>query len=422
MPPSNVPPAKAHSVHALEATNFFLADVQTGLGPFVAAYLAANGWKAGRVGHALTVAGIVTVLLQTPAGWLVDRISAKRALLITASIVLGVGAILLTFSTSPATVYLSEVLIGGTGPFLGPTLAAITMGIVGFAVFDRQFGRNQGFNSAGNLFAAALIAAVSRLFDGKGIFIATAALVIPTILATLMIRPHDIDPELARGGRKQTPSKPSSKPEAHAEALLALLQDKVLLVFLLCCFLFHLANAAMLPQLGELLAHGSARKAAPFMSACIAVTQTVIMLSAAWIGRRANLHGRKPLLVVGFGILPLRALLYTIVHSVAALIAVQVLDGVANAIFGVVSILVVADRTRGTGRFNLTQGAIATAVALGAALSTTLGGTLMEHHGANVSFWTLGAVALLAFVLLLTAIPETRITTPKNSPAPAPSC
>ena len=200
--------------------------------------------------------------------------------------------------------------------------------------------------------------------------------------------------------------------------VLLLLRVKVLLVFLVCCFLFHLANAAMLPQLGELLARGSAKAAAPFMAGCIAVTQAVIMLSAAWVGRLASAWGRKPLLLIGFGVLPLRALLYTVVHGVGALIAVQLLDGVANAIFGVVSILVVADRTRGTGRFNLTQGAVATAVALGAALSTTLGGTLMEHRGANVSFWVLGALALAAFALLLFGVPETKVaTTPQAKEA-----
>lgn len=395
---------KAQSTHAMEMTNFFLADVQTGLGPFVAAYLAASGWRAGAVGHALTVAGIVTVIVQTPAGWIVDHVVRKRLVLVAAALVLGAGALLLTVSTAPAVVYAAQILIGGTGPFLGPTLAAITMGIVGVAAFDRQFGRNQGFNSAGNLFAAGLIAIISHLLGNRAIFFAAAVLVLPTILCTLLIRKEDIDPDLARGGCEREDAAGEGK-----GVVFSLLRDNVLLVFLVCCFLFHLANAAMLPQLGELLARGSAKAAAPFMAGCIAVTQAVIMLSAAWVGRLANTWGRKPLLLVGFGVLPLRALLYTVVHAVGALIAVQLLDGVANAIFGVVSILVVADRTRGTGRFNLTQGAVATAVALGAALSTTLGGSLMEHRGANVSFWVLGALALAAFVLLLFGVPETKV-------------
>jgi MFS family permease len=187
----------------------------------------------------------------------------------------------------------------------------------------------------------------------------------------------------------------------------ALLGDRILLVFLACAFLFHFANAAMLPQLGEMLSHGVRASAAPFMSACIIVTQVVIMCFAPAIGRFANLHGRKPLLMVGFGVLPIRALLYTITHNPESLIAIQIMDGVANAIFAVVSILVVADRTRATGRFNLVQGSLATAAGLGAALSTTFGGKLIQHFSYRISFLSLGAIAVLAFVLLWTAIPET---------------
>lgn len=391
---------KRGSIHALQWTNFFLADVQAGLGPFVAAYLASLGWHAGAVGRALTFGGIVTVLLQTPAGWLVDRVAWKRAVLIAGSLVLALGAILLATSASAPAVYTAQGLIGLAGPFLGPTLAAITMGLVGIRFFDVQFGRNQGFNAAGNLFAAAIIAATSHYFGNRAIFYALAVMVLPTIFAALKIKCEDIDPELARGG--------SEKVETDGRSVLArLAKDRVLLLFLACAFLFHFANAAMLPQLGELLAHGSARAAAPFMGACVAITQVVMLCTAAFIGRFANHHGRKGLLLFGFAVLPIRAVLYTVLHAVPVLLAVQVLDGVANSIFGVVSILVIADRTRGTGRFNLSQGALATAVGLGASLSNSFGGMLMEKAGYRTSFLALGALACLAFLLLLFAIPET---------------
>ncbi len=164
----------------------------------------------------------------------------------------------------------------------------------------------------------------------------------------------------------------------------------------------------MLPQLGELLAHGNPKAAAPFMSACVIVTQIVITISAAWIGRRAA-NGRKPLLLVGFGVLPIRGVLYTLTHTTGALIAIQVLDGVANAIFVVVSILVIADLTRGTGRFNLAAGALATMVGIGAALSATVGGQIIQHAGFSASFLGLAAIAVLAFALLWLAVPETSL-------------
>lgn len=393
---------KTRSIRALLASNFFLADVQTGLGPFLAAYLASSGWGPGRVGAALTVGGIVTVLVQTPAGAIVDRTSSRRLVLVAGCLVLAAGAILLSISTAPWSVYTAQVLIGGTGPFLAPTLAAITMGLVGVKLFDRQFGRNQSFNSAGNVACALLIAGVSRLFGNRAIFVTAAMLTIPTISSVMAIREGDIDERLARGAREEPNG--DAKPEAVWRALFG---DRVLMLFFVCAFFFHFANAAMLPQLGEMLSKGERASAAPFMSACIIVTQLVIMCTASTIGRYSNAHGRKPLLLLGFGVLPIRALLYTLTHTTSWLIAVQLLDGVANAIFGVVSILVVADRTRGTGRFNLVQGALATAVGVGAALSNSFGGALIQHFSYRVSFLALSGVAVVALGVLAFGVPET---------------
>jgi MFS family permease len=401
---TTIAPEKKKSIHALEATNFFLADVQTGLGPFLAAYLAGAGWGPGRVGMALTIGGIVTVVLQAPAGAVIDQLRSKRLILVVASAGLALGAVLLSITAAPWAVYTSQVLIGGAGPFLGPTLAAVTMGVVGVAFFDRQFGKNQSFNSAGNVVCALLIAGMSRFFGNRAIFITAAVLTIPTVLAVRAINSKDINYDLARGGAKEADGK---KVPARVSVMQTLLGDRILLIFLVCAFLFHFANAAMLPQLGEMLSQGARATAAPFMSACIIVTQVVIVCSAPAIGRYANLHGRKPLLMLGFGALPIRAVLYTLTHNTGSLIAIQLLDGVANAISSVVAILVVADRTRATGRFNLVQGSLATAGGIGAAFSNTFGGKLIQYFSYRLSFLSLGAVAALAFVLLWTAVPET---------------
>jgi len=397
-----IEPNRKRSLRALEATNFFLADVQTGVGPFLAAYLAGAGWNPGRVGVALSVGGVVTVALQTPAGAIVDSLRSKRAIIVLGALVLGMGAVLLALNTAPWAVYSAQVLIGGAGPFLAPTLGAITLGLAGRKFFDRQFGRNQGFNAAGNVACALLIAGVSRMFGNGAIFITTAMLTIPTILAVLSIRGDDIDYQWARGGSSEGDPIPGAEPIHRA-----LLGDRVLAMFLVCAFLFHLANAAMLPELGEMLTKTSKAGVAPLMSACILVTQAIITCTAAGIGRFANAYGRKPLLLVGFGVLPLRAVLYTLTHNTASLIAIQVFDGIANAIFGVVSILVIADRTEGTGRFNLLQGALATMVGLGAALSNLLGGKIVQYGSFRNSFLALGSVAVVAFALLQFCVPET---------------
>ncbi len=388
------------NLRALEWLNFFLADVQTGVGPFLAAYLAATGWNPGRVGLALTFGGLVTVALQTPAGAVIDAMHRKRALLAWMIGALVIGALALTWNTSIFSVGVGQFLIGGAGAFLGPTVAAITLGIVGKAAFDRQFGRNQGFNAAGNVFTALLLAGISYELGGRWIFVTAALLAIPTLFCLRLIDGSSIDYARARGAG-------DSANVPHASALSALLKDRVLLLFLVCAFLFHLANAAMLPELGEMLSKGNVKSAAPFMSACIIVTQLVITVSAAWVGKKAGAVGRKPLLLVGFGVLPLRGLLYTLIHTTAGLIGIQILDGVANSIFGIVSILVIADRTRGTGRFNFAQGALATMVGIGAALSNTIGGQLAQRISYRASFLGLAGIALVAFALLWFGMPET---------------
>jgi MFS family permease len=400
--PERGPHPSRISLRALEVSNFFLADVQTGLGPFLAAYLVASHWSPSAALYALTVAGLVTVALQTPAGGIVDQARRKRLIVVAGSLVLGLGATLLAWKTSKLAVYSAQVLIGGAGPFLAPALAAITMGLVGQRGFDRQFGRNQAFNSAGNVAAALLILAVSHYLGNRAIFVAAACLVAPTIIATLLIRPQEIDYEIARGGCERIRDN-----QGLGYTLRLLAQDRVLLLFLVCCFLFHFANAAMLPELGEMLSRNNAKAAVPFMTACVIVTQLIISFTAAWVGLQAQRRGRRPLLLIGFGVLPVRAVLYTLTHHPAGLIAIQCLDGVANTIFGVVAVLVIADRTRGTGRFNLASGALATAVGAGAALSNTYGGYLIHLSGFRISFLGLGAVALAAFLMLFFFLPET---------------
>lgn len=395
-------PRVLRSLRALGCLFFFLADIQTGVGPFLAAYLAASGWDPGATGVALTAGGLVTVCLSPAAGAWVDASRRKRLIIALGTAAVAAGALLLVVGTCLWNVGPAQVLIGAAGAVLGPAMAAITLGIVGRQGFDRQFGKNQALNSAGNVFTALLLAGVSLWFGLRSIFLATAAFSVPVWFTLAQIDPNTIDDAQASA---------ASTHSQLSEGLLArfgkLCADRTLVIFFVCAFLFHLANAAMLPQLGELLAHGQKKVAAPFMSACIIVTQLVIAATATFVGKVASRFGRKPLLLIGYGVLPVRGALYALTHFAPALITIQVLDGVANSIFGVVSILVVADRMRGTGHFNLAQGALATCVGLGAAFSNTLGGMLVHAFSFNVSFLGLAGVAAVASLLLLFALPET---------------
>jgi len=388
-------------LRGLDWLNFFLADVQTGVGPFLAIYLAANGWNEQRVGIALTLGGIAGILAQTPAGALVDRLHAKRGLIATGVGALAAGALVMAFFPSFWPVLTGQVLIGGMSSVFGPAICAISLGVVGREFFDRRQGRNQTFNAAGNVVAAVSMGLIGYFISNRGIFFFVVALAIPTLVALRSVRADQIDYNVARGASAGDESR-------GAERILDLFKDHPLVVFLICAVMFHFANAAMLPLLGEMLAKGHGRSSMAFMSACVVTTQVVVTLLASWSGIKAGQWGRKPLLLIAFAALPIRGVLYTLTDNTGWLVAIQVLDGVAAAIFGVVSVLVIADLTRGSGRFNLTLGAVTAAVGTGAALSQTIAGSIVHRFGYHAGFLFLAAIAAAALAIVFFFMPETR--------------
>jgi len=392
--------------------------VQTGVGPFLAIYLAAYGWNEQRVGLALTIGSIAGIASQTPAGALVDRVRSKRALIALGVFALALGALMMASVPSFWPVVTAQVLIGAMSSFFTPAITAISLGIVGYKFFNLRQGRNQAFNSAGNVVAAVAMGLIGYFISNRSVFFFVAFLAAPTIMALLLIRPGDIDYELARGAETgKDDFKDDGKDVGKPAGILNLVEDRQLMIFLCCAVMFHFANAAMLPLLGEMLAKGKGRASMMFMSACVVTTQLTITLIAGWVGRRAGSWGRKPLLLIGFGVLPLRGILYTLTHNVLILVGIQVLDGIGVGIFGVVSALVIADLTRGTGRFNLTLGAIATAVGIGAALSQTIAGSIVHHAGDRAGFLFLASVAAAAFAILWFFMPET-LDWKGDTPAP----
>ncbi len=398
--PDGLKQPSARTLRGLDWLNFFLADVQSGVGPFLAIYLAGYEWNEQQVGLALTVGGMAGIVTQTPAGALVDYLKSKRALVAVGVAALAAAAMVIALLPSFWPVMAAQLLIGVTSSVFGPAICAMSLGIVGRKLFDTRQGRNQTFNSAGNVTAAVLMGLIGYTMSDRGIFFFVAVIALPTVLTLLLIRPDEIDYELARGARD---GDDDNKPAKVWE----LLKDRPLIIFLICAVMFHFANAAMLPLLGEMLAKGQGRSSMMFMSACVVTTQLVITLIASWTGRKAGIWGRKPLLLLAFGVLPIRGILYTFTDRTALLVAIQILDGIGAGIFGVVSVLVIADLTRGTGRFNLTLGAVTTAVGIGASLSQVIAGGIVHHFGSSAGFLFLATIASAAFAILYFLMPET---------------
>ncbi len=390
------------SLQSLDAVNIFLADVRDGMGPFLGTFLRENHhWDAGRVGMALAASQIGTVLAQTPAGALIDRIKWKRLAVAIAAIIVAVGCVVLYLVPTLAVVVAAQTAIGAAAAIFPPAVAALTLGLVGRAAMARQTGRNEAFNHAGNVVAAALAGGLAYLLGYGAMFMLVAGMGAASALAVLMIRERDIDHELARGAD-------DGEDAGHdVISITELFKDRRIMIFSVSVVLFHFANAAMLPLVGQKSSDGLKEGAAVLMSACIIAAQVVMVPVAIAASRLAVSWGRKPVFLIGFAVLPVRGLLYCLSVNPYYLVGVQLLDGIGAGIFGVVSVLVVADLTKGTGRFNFTQGALATATGVGAGLSNLLAGFVVKEAGFNAGFVTLAVIAAVAAIFYAVAMPET---------------
>ena len=413
MPAGRQPSARAS--RGLDALNFFLADVRDGLGPYLAIYLIAvrgpaQGWNEATTGAVMTIAGIAGLVAQTPAGALIDRSRHKRAVVVAGALAVTLSCLVLPFIGNFYLVAATQSVAGIAGAVFPPALAAVTLGIVGPKLFSRRIGRNEAFNHGGNATSAAIAGATAWFFGPVVVFWLMAVLAALSIGATLLVPAAEIDDDMARGqetdeGRDGGSGSGSSGPVSVWRALLT---NRALLLFALLAALFHLSNAAMLTSVGQLLTRLSGKEnATSLIAVCIVAAQLIMVPVAVVVGHRADAWGRKPIFLTAFGVLALRGVLYTVSDRPAYLVAVQCLDGVGAGIYGALFPLVVADLTRGTGRFNVSQGAVATAQGLGAALSASLAGVTIVSAGYTAAFLLLAGIATLGFALYLFAMPET---------------
>jgi MFS family permease len=396
-------PASNPSLHGLDGVNFFLAAMLAGFGPYVAAYLANEKWPQAEIGLVLSAGSVAALLSQLPGGELLDKVRSKRAVIAIGTGIVIVSALILAFLPRLPLVFIGLVLQGVTGGFLGPAIAAISLGLVGHSALAEQLGRNQRFASTGALVGAALMGIAGYLLSYQSIFLIVVLLGLPLFLALARIRPADI-----HFGRS------CGAPAHHDESQPArsgrwiLLKDFRLVIFAAGLFLFQLANASVLPLAGEILVRKSQTHSSLVISALIIVPQIIVALMAPWVGRQAQDWGRRPLLLIGFAALPIRALGFALISDPLLLLAVQALDGISATVLGVLTALVIADLTGGTGRFNLAQGIVGTASGIGASISTTLSGLVAEALGPSAAFLCIAATALIGTLVIWFLMPETR--------------
>lgn len=401
--PGTVETSERRTAHALDLMAFSLADVRDGLGPYLSIYLLlTHHWDQASIGFVMAVGGIAGVVAQTPVGALVDRTTAKRALVIVGAVAVATAALAMPLLPGFYTISFLQAVTGIAGSIFNPALAAITLGIVGPRLFSRRIGRNESFRHAGTASVAAAAGGLAYFLGPVVVFWLLAGMAVLSVVATLRVPREAIDNDMARG-MDRAPREQHPQPSGFA----VLFHNRRLLVFAVAVFAFHFANAALLPLVGQKLALHNQDAGTALMSVCIIAAQVVCVPVAYVVGAKADTWGRKPIFLVGFGVLTVRAFLYPLWDSSYWLVGVQLLDGIGAGIFGALFPLVVQDLTHGTGRFNVSLGAITTAWGIGASLSNYLAGAIVVAAGYNAAFQSLGAIAGVGLVLYAAVMPET---------------
>jgi MFS family permease len=393
----------ARSLRGLDGINFLMADVAGGVGPYLSVFLkASQNWQPSDIGVAMAVSTIAAAIFQIPAGFLVDGLKIKRFLVAASGLLIAAACLAIALYPNFILVVAAQAALGAASAIIPPAIAALSLGLVGHRLLDARVSRNQIFNHGGNFLAAALAGGFGSYLGYQWIFYLVCVFAVASAAVVLLINPAEIDHNLARGGE-------SAEENCEPLPIRDVFKRRGLMIFLGAVILFHFGNAAMLPMAGQVLAQAHPGTDAITLSACI-ITAQFVMVGIAWaVGRAIGFgYGRKAIFLVALGVLPIRGLLFSFTANPFGVVAIQLLDGVAAGIFGVIAILIAADLMRGTGRFNLAQGLMALAVGIGAGLSNLTSGFVVQWYGYPAGFLYLAVIALVALVFFAVFMPETK--------------
>ncbi|GBQ22696.1 major facilitator superfamily transporter [Acetobacter estunensis NRIC 0472] len=404
----------------LDGVSFFVANLQAAFGPFISVYLTEEHWTQGEIGIALSIGSVTAMVSQVPAGALVDALVNKRRVAEVSIIAIILSCLLMAIMPQRLPVALAEILHGLASCTLNPAISALTLGVVAARLardpvgaggaLGVRFGRNASLAAIGNALSAGLMGAAGYLVSARATFVLGALMAVPGLLALRMIEPAGTPLDESAAGLAE-----GERPErARVRSVLALLRERGLFSFALCIVFFHLSNAAMLPLAAGQITKEAGRSAEIVIAACILGPQLLGALLSPFFGRWAERIGRRPVMLGAFLTLPLRGALLGYVSDPIPIVAVQMLDGVSSAAFGVMLPLVTADLTRQTGHFNLCMGMLGLAMGLGASFSTTLAGSVADHSLPEA----FGLLAVCGFVCVLVVAFMMKETGPDSSKRP----
>ena len=384
---------------AFDWFNLFVANIQTGFGPFVAAYLVTQHWTQTSIGVALSIGTVAAMASQVPAGALVDAMPNKTRVAAFSVFAFTLCALMFAVYPIPLFVYLAEILHGLSSCTLGPATAAMSLVIAGRFGMGLRLGRNARYAAVGNGLGAALMGACGYWVSERAVFFLTAAFTLPAIAALWPLRKVAVV--------RAEPTTLTAQRHARGVGLLRILADRRILIFCGCAMLFTFANAPTLMLVSGKMSVSEGNTSL-LIGACVLIPQLIVALASPAVGRLAESHGRRIVLMLGFCALPLRCAVFAVSSNPYLVVAVQALDGIGGACFGIMVPLIVSDVAARTRHFNLTLGVVGFAIGIGGTLSTPAAGWIADHFGTRMAFFGLAGVGIAASLLVLLAMPETR--------------
>lgn len=382
----------------LNAANFFQAEAVGVVLPMLNTFLKEAQWRYDQIGLATALLGLGTLLFQTPAGILVDRIKSRRRLFFVASIAVGVCFGVIPFLPHTAVWIDSLLFLSGVAQSIFiPVLGALALALVGYKALNRTLGENQGWNHAGNIVAALLAFVAVRYFGSASIFYSVAIASLVGAFSVYWMRRQELNEEIASGDSNESKVKWNT-----------ILHDRSVLFLLAAVALFHLANAPILPVTALYIKQlrGSSE-----LTTFTVLSAQLVMVPMAWAtGRLCDSWGRKPIMAVAFWVLPLRILSYTLAHNPHMVVFLQTLDGIGAGIYSVAIVAFAADLTRGKGQFNSLLGVFATAQAIGGVVGPIVSGLVLQRFGFNMTFIGFAVLALLAAAIFQLLVPYSQPT------------
>lgn len=403
---SNDQEPSKQTVHGLNSLLFFISDVRHGVGPLLSIYLHSDlKWSPAKVGLALASIDFSAVLCQLPAGILADASHSKRALIALACLaIMGGCALIITFPNFASLIF-AQFIMGMAIALISPALGAITMGLFGKEHYPWRTTRNEMWNHAGNVFTALSIGLISFLYGHQWIFYIVMLFALASLVSLCFIRSHEIKYSAARELAKDPLTGYPAPPISFEE----LFKKKAIFIFNFSIIIYYIANAAQIAIVGQMLANHYPKRDALFLATCMLIAEFIMIGTAFTMSFIVNRLGRKPIFLIAFSILPIRAILYTLTDNPALLLSIQILDGIAAGIIGVIGTIINSDLAAGTGHFNFLQGMSALSTSIGASLSNALAGLIATSFGFHTALFALAITAIVGAAFFIFWMPETRI-------------